>query len=82
MVLNQMGANIPYPYHDLPLVSTEDRLGYWSLLGIVELMGDTPPPPTDGKGGTTITLDCGDPPKDRRKKDGSNFAGNSTKHTH
>lgn len=72
MMLNQYGANIPYPYHDLPLVSTHDRLGYLALLGIKESMdknmGDTPPPP-DGKGGTTIILDCGKPPekKDRRK---------------
>lgn len=78
MRLNQYGANIQYPYHDLSLVSTKDRLGYWALIGIIEKMdeniGDTPPP-LGGKGGTKITLDCGKPPKDRRKQDGKRTNG-------
>lgn len=66
MMLNQMGANIPYPYHSLPMVSTPDRLGYYALLGILELMlAKTPPTPPSGKKGHTmsLTIDGGRPPK-------------------
>jgi len=68
MMLNQMGANIRYPYHELPLISTPDRLGYYALLGILELMlaKTPPPPPPSGKGGQTtmsLTIDGGKPPK-------------------
>lgn len=66
MVLNQYGANIPYPYHSLPLRSTEDRLGLYALLGIIEAMqGNAEIPPPNDKGNSTmdITLDCGRPPK-------------------
>jgi len=31
-----MGANIQYPYHELPMFSTEDRVGFWALLGVYE----------------------------------------------
>jgi len=67
MRLNQMGANIPYPFHGLPMVSTHDRLGYWALLGILEdMMGELPDGESgsgSGTKGTTIRLDCGKPPK-------------------
>jgi len=31
-----MGANIQYPYHDLPMFSIDDRIGFWALIGIYE----------------------------------------------
>ncbi|MHA1662572.1 MAG: hypothetical protein ACTSVR_04880 [Candidatus Thorarchaeota archaeon] len=31
-----MGANIQYPYHELPIMSTDDRVGFWALLGVYE----------------------------------------------
>lgn len=65
-----MGANIPYPYHDLPMISTSDRLGYYALIGVLEVMQegmDTSPPLPKGRSGTSFTIDCGKPPKDRRK---------------
>ena len=69
--MNQMGANIAYPYHSLPMMSTDDRFGYWALLGIYEdmqeRMSGTAPPIPQGKSGTSFTIDCGKPPKDRRK---------------
>ena len=36
MLLNQAGANIQYPYHDLPMFSTEDRFGFWAMIGVYE----------------------------------------------
>lgn len=67
MMLNQMGANIIYPYRDLPMISTSDRMGYYALIGILEdMLSETPTPPK-GKSGTSFTIDCGKPPKDRRK---------------
>ncbi len=39
-MMNQMGANIQYPYHELPLISTDDRLGFWAMLGIYEDLTD------------------------------------------
>ena len=38
--MNQMGANIQYPYHELPMITTDDRLGFWALFGIYEDMID------------------------------------------
>lgn len=73
MVLNQeWGANIPYPYHSLPLKSTEDRLGLFALLGIKESMEQDMPRVPSGAGGNKKTvldlnLDCGKPPKDKIK---------------
>lgn len=67
--MNLLGANIKYPYHELPMKSTADRLGYWALMGILDLiqeeMPNTPPIPK-GKSGTRFTIDCGKPPKDRK----------------
>lgn len=60
-----MGANIQYPYHELPMISTDDRLGYWALEGILELMDEEMKKtnPSSGKKGTMFTLNCGKPPK-------------------
>jgi len=66
--MNQLGANIQYPYHDLPMKSTADRLGYWALMSILELIQEEMPNtlPPKGKSGTSFTIDCGKPPKDRK----------------
>jgi len=69
MVLNRdYGANIPYPYHSLPLKSTPDRLGLYALLGIKEAMDANTPSVPSTTGGTKkkvldLQLDCGKPPK-------------------
>jgi len=64
--MNQMGFNIPYPYHSLPMKSTEDRLGYYAMLGILEQMVEGVPKQGTGVGKkpetVNITLNCGKPP--------------------
>jgi hypothetical protein len=34
--MNLLGANIPYPY-DVPNRTTKDKIGYWSMVGFMEL---------------------------------------------
>ena len=53
--LNDMGANIPYPY-DVPFKSGDGKIGLWSLYGFAVAYQDK----LTGKKG--IRLDGGEPP--------------------
>ena len=37
--MNQLGANIPYPY-DVPNRTTPNKVGYWSMVGFMEMSMD------------------------------------------
>jgi hypothetical protein len=68
-MMNQAGANIQYPYHDLPLVSTHDRIGFWALLGIIEDINEELYGSLDGDGKEMKTkkiLDCGTKREDEK----------------
>lgn len=66
-MMNQMGANIQYPYHELPMVSTNDRLGFWALFGIYETFVDEM---SEGNEGSKMTnkkeIDCGSRREDEK----------------
>ena len=54
MLLNREGANIQYPYHNLPMKSTEDRIGFWALWGIYEEINGL----TEGDEKNRIEIEC------------------------
>lgn len=57
-MMNQAGANIQYPYHELPLASTDDRFGFWAMFGITEDIMDEMYGEVEGKK-SKVELDCG-----------------------
>lgn len=65
-MMNQLGANIPYPYHELPLITSEDRLGFWALQGITESIIDDMDGTDESKTKNKKIISCGDRREDEK----------------
>jgi len=64
--MNQVGANIQYPYHELPLLSTEDRIGFWAMFGIYEEIVEEMNDGDDDTPKSKKEIDCGSKRKDEK----------------
>jgi len=63
--MNKEGANIQYPYHELPMKTSHDRLGFWALFGIYEGIVDEMD--VDGMpNGNKKEIDCGSRREDEK----------------
>lgn len=65
MVMNQFGANIKYPYHELPLISTHDRFGLWTMSEITDELIEEQYGSGE-KDDPKIELDCGERREDEK----------------
>lgn len=64
MKLNQIGANIQYPY-DVPTITTDTHPGLWTLIGAGErVMEDLTD--KDGSRKNNFELDCGSAREDEK----------------